>query len=187
MHSNSIYIIDASTHSIFLGICLRRASRRINCRGKSGRRGSNPRQPAWEAGGRKVTACLAQTATTGCLKGAPSFSRTPDKSCHMLFSCILAKVTALPGRQVFTRFCTHQHYILLLEKRQNAIRTLWVHWIYERMCQVASTGIRTDITYLWNMLLVRSVACIPLSFTRAIAVSRAFICLLTTQSWVDSG
>jgi hypothetical protein len=153
----------------------------------SGRRGSNPRQPAWEAGGCKITTCLAQTATTGCLKSASSFLRTYEKSCHMHFSRILAKVFASPGRQVVTRFCTHQHYTLLLEKRQNAMRTLFAQWIYERMGGVASTGIRTGITYPGNMLLVRSVACIPLSCTRASAVSRAFICLPTTQSWVDSG
>jgi hypothetical protein len=113
---------------------------------KSGRRDSNPRQPAWEAGGRKITACLTQTAFTGCLKGASSFSRTHEKSCHMHFSRILAKVVALPGRQVVMRFCTHQHYTLLLEKRQNAVRTLFAHWIYERMCGVASTGANLQLS-----------------------------------------
>src|SRR6266700_8330635 len=71
--------------------------------------------------------------------GTPSFSRTPDKSCHMHFSCILAKVFALPERQVFTRFRTHQHYTLLFGKRQNADRTLFVHRIYERMFKVPIT------------------------------------------------
>ena len=106
----------------------------------SGRRGSNPRQPAWEAGGCKITACLAQTAFTGCLKSASSFSRMHEESCHMHFSRIPAKVVALPGRQVVMRFCTHQHYTLLLEKRQNAVSTLVAHWIYQRMCGVASSG-----------------------------------------------
>src|SRR5215469_1345611 len=37
---------------------------------------------------------------------------------------ILTKVIALPGRQVFMRFRTHQHYTLILKKRQNTVRML---------------------------------------------------------------
>ena len=48
--SNFICCMTLSTHSRYLEISLRRAFRRVNCRGKSGRRGSNPRQPAWKAG-----------------------------------------------------------------------------------------------------------------------------------------
>jgi len=42
---------------------------------------------------------LTQTATTGCLSSALSLSRTRDKSCYMLFSCLLTKIfTGCEGR-----------------------------------------------------------------------------------------
>ena len=37
-----------------------------------------------------------------------------DKSCSLLFSCLLTKVVALSGRQVVTRFCAWNDYTLLI-------------------------------------------------------------------------
>ncbi len=92
-HKNIAPLLAQTLPGCRQAACSRLAQRR--CKNGSGRRDSNPRQPAWKAGGCKITACLSQTATTGCLTGAPSFSRTHDKSCCMLFSCLLAKVFTL--------------------------------------------------------------------------------------------
>jgi hypothetical protein len=90
VHKNTVSLLSLTLPGCRQAACDRPAQRR-SIRW-SGRRGSNPRQPAWKAGGRKITACLAQTAATGCLTGALSFSRTHDKSFHMLISCLPTKV-----------------------------------------------------------------------------------------------
>jgi hypothetical protein len=88
----------------------------------SGRRGSNPLQPAWKTGIHNITARLVRMAFTGWLSGASSFSRTRDKSFHMLFSCLQAKVfTWCEGR--FPRgFALMTSIPYALTIRQEAVR-----------------------------------------------------------------
>jgi hypothetical protein len=109
-HKNIVSLL-----SLMLPGCHQAASRRTaerRCKIGSGRRGSNPRQPAWKAGVRKITACLARVAFTGCLKSVSSSSRSHGKSYCMHLSPLSAKIFTCKRRQVPTRFRPHQEYIL---------------------------------------------------------------------------
>src|SRR2546421_6342457 len=53
----------------------------------SGRRGSNPRQPAWKAGCHTIAASLLRTGLTGsCIPYTTNVS-VPDKRCHVQTCC----------------------------------------------------------------------------------------------------
>ena len=153
MRSNLIHIVNTSTYSRNSRIRLRRAFKRCNCRDKSGRRGSNPPQPAWKAGVRRNTACLIEAAFTGWLSSVHSFSSERDKSFHLLFLSILTKVFALPRELVFTRCCTHKEYTLQLDRRQIAIQPLFLDQMMLMTRETTNdimTSARIDSTIMRN-------------------------------------
>src|SRR5712692_6196946 len=57
----------------------------------SGRRDSNPRQPAWKAGCHTIAASLLRTGLTGSCIPYTSNVSGPDKRCHAHFLALLAK------------------------------------------------------------------------------------------------
>src|SRR6266699_1247119 len=69
--------------------CSEPVKRRFNA--WSGRRGSNPRQPAWKAGCHTLAASLLRTALTGSCIPYTSNVSVSDKRCHAHFLALLAK------------------------------------------------------------------------------------------------
>src|SRR5579875_1608557 len=83
---------------------------------KSGRRDSNPRQPAWKAGTYRNTARLVQIGLSGRFIDHSSFIRTIDKSCHKAFFGLLTKAFAYFRRQELRGSLQVRVYTLFLLK-----------------------------------------------------------------------
>jgi hypothetical protein len=97
---------------------------------KSGRRDSNPRQPAWKAGTYSNTARLVQIGLTGRFIGHPSCIRMIDKSCHKAFLGLLTKAFAYFRRQELRRFLTGKSILEFFSQRKS-----WSTFI-QRYCNV---------------------------------------------------
>src|SRR2546429_9550080 len=90
-HHKTAYLLTLSPLACHEAAWNEPVKRRFNA--WSGRRDSNPRQPAWKAGCHTLAASLLRTALTGSCIPYTSNVSVSDKRCHLQIWCLRQKMS----------------------------------------------------------------------------------------------